>query len=107
MQYLILHIKRLNSRHIMLRPGTTAAPMRRYEGTSCHAGHYRHLTFEEPCQIEIPGKSELSRGLDCATPGTHLRSDCILTEIRQGVALQTEIGEMIESGFGWVAIFPV
>ena len=50
---------------------------------------YRHLTFEERCQVESPKKSELSRG---SIPGAHLRSDCTLTGMRQGVALQIGIG---------------
>ena len=34
---------------------------------------YRHLTFEERCQVRIPGKDSKEertfKGLDCATPG--------------------------------------
>ena len=45
---------------------------------------YRHWTFEERCQVKIPKKSGLSKGLDCATPAPHLRSDYTLTGMRAG-----------------------
>ena len=53
---------------------------------------YRHLTFEERCQVEIPKKSGLSRGSIAQHPALILRSDCTLTGMRQGVALQIGIG---------------
>ena len=55
---------------------------------------YRHLTFEERCQVEISKKSGLSRGSIAQHPALILRSDCTLTGMRQGVAVQIGIGEM-------------
>ena len=53
-------------------------------------GRARGILFEE---------ERTFKGLDCATPGAHLRSDCTLTVMRQGVVLQTGIGVRVGEHF--------
>ena len=53
---------------------------------------YRHLTFEERCQVNNSKEERTFKGLDCATPDPHFRSDYTLTRMRLGVALPTGNG---------------
>ena len=58
---------------------------------------YRHLTFEERCQVEVPKRSGLSRGSIAQHPAL-ISIRTALTGMRQGVALQIRIGETLRLG---------
>ena len=68
--------------------------MRRNEGTCCHDLELPSLDLRRT----MPGKNSKEertfKGLDCAVPDPHLRSDYTLTGMRPGVALPTGNGDL-------------
>ena len=57
----------------------------------------RHLTDQERCQVNNSREERTFKGLDCATPDPHFRSDYTLTAMMPGVALPTGNGEGIDT----------
>ena len=70
----------------MMRCGqeTTTVPMRRNEGTGCHDQKLPSLDLQRTMPDKDSKEERTFKGLDCATPGPHLRSDYTLTGMRAG-----------------------
>ena len=61
---------------------TTTVPMRRNEGACCHAQKLPSLDLRRTMPGKDSNEERIFKGLDCATPDPHLRSDYTLTGMR-------------------------
>ena len=70
----------------MMRCGqeTTTVPMRRNGGTCCHDQKLPSLDLRRTMPGKESKEERTFKGLDCATPDPHLRSDYTLTGMRAG-----------------------
>ena len=70
----------------MMRCGqeTTTVPMRRNEGTRCHDQKLPSFDLRRTMPSKESKEERTFKGLDCATPDTHLRSDYTLIGMRAG-----------------------
>ena len=61
---------------------TTTVPMRRNEGACCHAQKLPSLDLRRTMPGKDSNEERIFKGLGCATPDPHLRSDYTLTGMR-------------------------